>query len=135
MLALLLLEGDEDAVANFAFDSLGEVPFPGRVLDEDDLAGRDRAALAIARGDLHTSVEIDDVLPPWCRVPVEVVSRRDFAEDDPGRQQALRKLSAACFLGPFDLDVPEMRLAARIGVEVVYPHRRVSREVGFEAAY
>ena len=70
-----------------------------------------------------------------CRVPVEVVSRRHLAEDDPGRRQALRKLSPACLLGPFYLDVPEVRLAARIGVEVVYPHRRVSREVGFEAAF
>src|SRR6202040_1866845 len=72
---------------------------------------------------------------PWCRVPGEVVSRRDFAEDDPGRRPPVRKLPAACFLGPFDLDIPEMRLAARIGVEVVYPHWRISRGVGFEAAY
>src|ERR1700730_7546814 len=135
MLALLLLDGDEDTVADFAVDRLGEVPLAGRVLDEDHLAGSDRAALAVARGDLHTGVEIDDVLPPWCRVPVEVVSRRDFAEDDPGRRQALRKLSPARLLDPFDLDVPEMRLAARIGVGVVYPHWRISREVGFEAAY
>jgi len=28
-----------------------------------------------------------------------------------------------------------MGLAARIGVEVVYPHRRVSLEVGVDAAY
>src|ERR1700730_14253639 len=126
LLALLLLDGDEDAVADFAFDRLGEVPLAGRVLDEDHLAGSNRAALAVARGDLHTGVEIDDVLPPWCRVPVEVVGRRGLAEDDPGPRQAAGNLAAACFLGPFDLYVAEMGLAARIGVKVVYPHRRVS---------
>src|SRR5712671_6619228 len=110
MLALPSVDGYKDAVA--------------------DLVG-----FAVARGDFHTGVEVNDVLPPRCRVPVEVVSRRDFAENDAGRRQALRKLSPAGFLGPFDLDVPEMRLAARIGVEVVYPHRRVSLETGFEAAF
>ena len=34
------------------------MPFPGRVLDEDHLAGGNRAALAVARRDLHPGVEI-----------------------------------------------------------------------------
>ena len=98
MLALPLLDGYEDTVADLVVDRLGEVPLAGRVLDQEHLAGADLTCFAVARRDLHTGVEIDDVLPPWCRVPVEVVSRRDFAEDDPGRRQAFRKLSAIEFI-------------------------------------
>src|SRR5713101_2779316 len=133
MLALLLLDGYEDAVADLVVDRLGQVPLAGRVLDEDHLAGADLAALAVAGGDLHAGVEIDDVLPPRRRMPIEVIGRRDFAEDDAGRRQALGELASARLLGPFDLDVPEMGLAARVGVEVVYPHRRVSLAIGFGA--
>src|SRR4030088_3300770 len=43
-------------------------------------------------------------------------------KDDPGRRQALRQFAAAPFLGPFDLDVAEMRLALGVGVEIVDPH-------------
>src|SRR5262249_56163054 len=73
------------------------------------------------------------VLPPRRRMPIEVVARRNLAENDAGRRQTPRQLAAARLLDPFDLDVPEMRLAARIGVEVVYPHRRLSRAVGSSA--
>src|SRR5439155_4272744 len=128
-------DGYEDAVADFALDRLGEVPLAGRVLDQDDLAGGDRTALAVAGGDLHTGVEVDDVLPPRRRMPVEVISRRDLAEDDAGRRQPVRQLAPPRLLDPFDLDIPEMRLAVWIGIEVVYPHRRISLEVGFAAAY
>ena len=89
--------------------------------------------LAVARGDLHAGVEIDDVLPPRRRVPVEVVSRRDLAEDDPARRQAFRQFAAARLLDPFDLDVPEVRLAARhrcrgcVSASGVSPSRLASR--------
>ena len=49
---------------------------------------------AVAGGDLHAGVEVDDVLAARRRVPVEVVIRLDLAEDDPGRWQALRQLPA-----------------------------------------
>src|SRR4029077_8966713 len=129
-----LLGGYENAVADLAVDRLGEVPLAGGVLDEDYFAGSDDTGLTVARGDLHPGVEIDDVLPPRRGMPVEVISGRDFAEDDAGRRQPLRQFASARFLDPFDLDIPEMRLAGRVGVEVVYPHRRVSLEVG-EATY
>src|SRR5216683_6634947 len=135
MLALPSVDGYEDTVADLVVDRLGEVPLAGRVLDEDHLAGGDLAAFAVARGDLDTGVEIDDVLPPGCGMPVEIVGRRDLAEDDAGRRQPFGKLARARFLDPFDLDVPEMGLAARIGVEVVYPHRPISLKIAREGPY
>src|SRR5712691_3757402 len=130
-----LLDGYEDAVADLVVDRLGQVPLAGRVLDEDHLAGADLAALAVAGGDLHPGVEIDDVLPPRRRMPIEVIGRRDFAEDDAGRRQTLGELAPARLLGPIDLDVSEVGLAARVGVEVVYPHWRLSLEIGYGAPY
>src|SRR5712691_1913153 len=135
MLALLLLDGYEDTVADLIVDRLREMPLTGRVLDQDDLAGGDLTGFSVARGDLDTGVEIDDVLAPWCGMPVEIVGRRDLAEDDAGRRQPFGKLARARFLDPFDLDVAEMGLTARVGVEVVYPHRRISLKIAREGPY
>src|SRR5256886_3000094 len=86
------VHGDEEAAARLAVERLGAMPFAPRVLDEDDLAGADAACFAVARGDLHARVEIDDVLSPRGRVPVQVVVGRHLTEDDPrggkGRRQA-----------------------------------------------
>src|SRR5437867_13407892 len=85
-IALLVVERDEDAVAQAAVERLGEMALAGGVLDEDDLARADLARLAIARGDLHARVEVDDVLAPRRGVPVQIVVGLDLAEDDPGRR-------------------------------------------------
>src|SRR5437016_12234800 len=110
MLGLPLLDGYEDTVADLVVDRLGEVALAGRVLDQEHLAGADLAGFAVARGDLHTGVEIDDVLPPGCGMPVEIVGRRNLAEDDAGRRQALGELARTRLLDPLDLDITEVRL-------------------------
>src|SRR5258708_15026278 len=109
-------------MAQLVLDRLGQVALAGGVLDQDDLAGADDAALAVARRDLHPGVEVDDVLPARRRMPVEVVVRLGLAEDDAGGAQTLRQLAAAPLLDPLDLDVPEMRLAVGVGIEIVDPH-------------
>src|SRR3989442_14139125 len=86
-----LIERPEDAVAQRAVERLGEVPLARRVLDQQHLAGTDAPALAVARGDLDAGVEIDDVLPPRRGVPVEIVVRRDLAEDDARGRQPRRQ--------------------------------------------
>jgi hypothetical protein len=106
----------------------------GDVLDEDHLAGADHPRLAVARGDLHAGVEVDDVLPARRVVPVEIVARLHLAEDDAGRGQALRHLAGRPFLDPFDLDVAEMRLAAGVGVEIVHAHRVLPYQAADDAA-
>src|SRR5665213_3260620 len=98
------------------------MPLAADILDQDDLAGGDDAAFAVAGGELDSGIEIDDVLPPRRRVPVEIVDRRHLAEDDAGGGQPARQLAAASFLDPFDLDVAEMALALGIGVEIVDAH-------------
>src|SRR5579862_327072 len=120
----------EDAVAHLGADRFREVPLAGGVLDQDDLAGADDARSPVAGGDLDAGVEVDDVLPARRRVPVEVVIGLHLAEDDAGGGQALRKFAGAALLGPFDLDVAEMRLAAGVGIEVVDAHRAASRGFG-----
>jgi hypothetical protein len=101
------------------------MPFAGRVLDEDDFARADHPRLAVARGDLHPGVEVNDVLPARRRVPVEIVIGLHLAEDNAGGGQPLRQLAGAALFDPLDVDVAEMRLALGIGVKIVDPHRRL----------
>src|SRR4051812_45380854 len=112
-------------MAHLVGDRLGSVALAGDVLDQDDLAGADHAALAVARSDLDPGVEVDDVLAARRGMEVEVVVGTRLAEDDAGRRQALRQLGAAALLDPFDLDVAEMRLAVGVDVQVVDPHGRL----------
>jgi hypothetical protein len=53
-------------------------------------------------------------------MPVDVVLGLGLAKDDAGGRQALGQFAAARLLDPFHLDVAEMRLAAGVGIEVVY---------------
>src|SRR5262249_38763543 len=108
MSALPLLDGYEDTIADLAVDRLGEVTFAGRVFDQEHLAGADPAGFAVARGNLDAGIEIDDVLAPRCGMPVEVISRRDFSENNAGRRQTRGQFTRAGFLDPFDFDIPEM---------------------------
>src|SRR5262249_45642474 len=66
--------------------------------------------------------EIDDVLPPRRRVPVEIVVAGGLAEDDARCGKTLRQLAAGPLLGPFDLDVAKMGLALGVDVEIVNAH-------------
>src|SRR5881392_732191 len=100
-----------------------------RVLDEDHFAGADPAHLAVARGDLHARVEIDDVLPLRSRMPVEVVLGLDLAEDDAGGGKARRQPTGASRFREGDLHVLEVRLALGVDVEPVDLHGTPSRGI------
>src|SRR5881628_2958057 len=116
------VHGDEDTVARLAVERLGTMPLPPRVLDEDHLAGADPSRLAVARGDLHARVEIDDVLPPRGGMPIQVVLGLDFAEDDPGSWKARGQPPRAARFREGDLHVLEVRLTVRVDVEPVDLH-------------
>src|SRR2546429_9087456 len=116
------VHGDEEAAARLAVERLGAMPFAPRVLDEDDLAGADAACFAVARGDLHARVEIDDVLSPWGRVPVQVVVGRHLTEDDPRGGEARRQPPRAGRLRERGLHVLEVGLAVRVDVKPVGLH-------------
>src|SRR4030095_12220093 len=94
----------------------------GDVLDENHFAGADDPAFTVARGELHARVEIHDVLTARRRMPVEVVLGNGLAKNDSVGRQPFRELAAAPFFGPFDLDIAEVRLAVRVGVQVVNTH-------------
>src|SRR5262245_23381681 len=116
------LDRDEDAVAHLAVDGLGQVPLAPGVLDEDDLARADAALLAVARGDLHAGVEVDDVLAPGRGVPVEVVVGRDLAEDHARGGQLRGQAPAARRLRVLHVQVSPVRFTLCVCVEIVDPH-------------
>ena len=60
-------------MAQTLVDGFTEVAFASGVFDQDDFTRTDDAGFAIAGGDLHTVVEIDDILPAWGVVPVQVI--------------------------------------------------------------
>jgi len=92
------------------------------VLHQQHLAGADRSLLAVARRDLDAAVEVDDVLPARRRMPIEVVVAARLAKDDAGCRQAPRQLACAILFDPLDFNVPEMRLALVVDVDVVDAH-------------
>src|SRR4051794_4408681 len=95
------------------------------ILDQDHLARADLAHLAIARGDPDAGIEVDDVLPLWRRVPVQVVVAAGFAKDDPGGGQAGGHLAAIALLNPLHLDIAPMGLAGVVNIDVVNAHDRL----------
>src|SRR6516165_9285570 len=123
-----LLDRDEYRMPDLAFDMLRQVALPGRILDQDYLTRPDDPAFAVAGGYFDAGVEVDDVLAARCRVPVDVVLGLGLAKNDTGGRQAFGQFGAAPLFDPFDLDVAEMRLAAGVGVEVVYAHDRARRK-------
>jgi hypothetical protein len=76
-------------MADFAFDVLRQVAFPGGIFDQDYLSGADDPAFTVAGSYVYTRVEIDDVLAAWCWVPVDVVLRRGLAKDNPLLRQSV----------------------------------------------
>src|SRR5690349_19905702 len=68
-------------------------------------------------------------------MPVDVVLSLGIAKDDPSGRQAIGLLSASPILDPFDLDVAEMRLAAGIGVQILYAHRCLSSKIPRQLHY
>src|SRR5580704_1145909 len=121
-----LLDRHENRMPDLSVHVLRQVALAGSVLDQDHLADADHPALAVAGGYLHPGVEIDDVLPARRRVPVDVMLGLRLAKDDTRGRQALGKLAAPALLDPLHFDVAEMRLSARVGIQIKYAHRRLS---------
>src|SRR5690348_13231491 len=105
-------------MAHLALDGLGEVALAVRVLEQEDLARADDALLAVARGDLDSAVEVEDVLPARRGVPGIVVGAGRFAEDDAGRLEGGGRLAAGPLVLPFDLDVTEVSFALFVDIKV-----------------
>src|SRR5262245_26968089 len=125
-----LLERDEDAVAQLAVERLRQVALAVGIFDEQDFAGADAPRLAVARRDLYARVEVDDVLAPRRRMPVEIVVGLDLAEDDAGRGHPLREPAGPGRLGILDLDVLEVRLAVLVRIEPMDLHESPPRVRG-----
>src|SRR5215831_12389927 len=97
------------------------------VFDEHDLPRLHPAHLAVARGKLHARVQVDDVLPAWRGMPVEVVLAGHLAENDAGGGLPRRHTAGGRGRLELDLDVLEVRLALVVRVESDDLHRAPSR--------
>src|SRR5215469_3260612 len=121
------VDGNEDAVPGPVVDGLREMALAPSVLHEHDLARLHPAHLAVARGELHARVQVDDVLAPRRGMPVEVVLAGHLAEDDAGGGLPGRHAPGGRGRLELDLDVLEVRLAFLVGVEPDDLHRAPSR--------
>src|ERR1039458_2276787 len=120
------VDRNEDGMAELAADGFRQVALAGDVLDQDDLAGADHAGLAVAGGDLHAGVEVDDVLAARRRMPIQVVVAGGLAEDNAGGGQTHAEFAGVAGFDPFDLDVTEVGLTVGGGVEIVDTHGRAA---------
>src|ERR1700722_467718 len=112
----------EDRMAHLAADRLGQMALAAHVLDKDHFAGADLPRLTVARGDLHATVQVDDVLPARRRMPTQVILATGLAENDARGRQALRQLAAVAFLDPLDFDIAPMGFAGVVNVNVMDSH-------------
>src|SRR5438132_8469665 len=81
-----------------SFDGLAQMPFACRVLAQEHFARPNNARLPIAGRDLNAIVQVDDVLPARCRMPVKVVGWWYFPENNPRGREALGEPSSLCGL-------------------------------------
>jgi hypothetical protein len=81
------------------------MPLAGDIFDQDHLSSIDDASLTVAGRDLHSIVEIDNVLPAGGIVPIEIVLGLHFAENKTGCRKAFRIASTRRGLNVFNLDV------------------------------
>ena len=115
----VLLNRHENGVPHLAVHRLRQMPLAGDVLHQDHLSGADHAGFAVARGQFHPGIEVDDVLPARGGMPGPVMLGLGLAEDDPGGGQPGRELAGVIFLGPVDLDVPPVGFTLGVAIQVV----------------
>jgi hypothetical protein len=118
-----LLQSHEDAVADTFIDSLAQVPFAGGIFHQEHFAGTNDARLAIAGRDLYAIVQVDDILPAWRWMPVKIIGRRYFPENNARGWEALGESSGGRRLDVLNFLSSKVRLALRIRIESVNFHR------------
>src|SRR5580658_5376841 len=109
--------------------------FAGRVLDQHDFTGTNLARLTIARGQFHTGIEIDDVLPPRRRMPGPVVFRLGLPEDDAVGGLKSGSLAFRTFVHPLDRDIAPVRFTCGVAVQVVYPNAHLIDSASLACAF
>src|SRR6185312_4458316 len=120
MVLFLLFDRHEDRVPHLVVDRFRKMAPAGYVFDKNDLTGADDAGFAVAGGQLHAGIEVDDVLAARGRMPGAVMLRLGLAKDDAGCGQAGGGLAFRSFLRPVDLYVAPVGFTVRVTVEVVY---------------
>src|SRR6185312_11603799 len=109
-------------MAHLPPNRLRQMTLAAHVLNQDYLAGADLPCLPVTRGDLHTAVEIDDILAAWRGVPGQIIVARGFAEDDASGGKPGRQLAAIPLLDPFDLDIAPVAFAGIIDIDIMNAH-------------
>src|SRR5262249_28223768 len=83
----------------------------------------DDTRLAIAGRNLDTIIEVDDVLPAGCRMPIQVIGGWHFPENNPGGREALGESPSRGGLDIFHVRLGKVRFTFVVGIESVDFHR------------
>src|SRR5262249_34111077 len=118
-----LLQCHEDAVADTCIDGLAQVPFASCVFYQKHFAGTNDARLAIAGGDFYPIVQVDDVLPTRRRMPVKIIGRRHFSENNARGWKAFGEPSRRRRLDVLNFLSGKVGFAFLIRIEAVNFHR------------
>src|SRR5580692_8381905 len=110
-LVSFLFDGHEDRMPHLVVDGFRQMAAAGGVFHEDDFTGTDDAGFAVAGGQFHAGIEVDDVLPAWRGMPGAIMFGLGLAEDDAGGRQTGGGFPLRPLLGPVDLDVAPVRFA------------------------
>ena len=100
-------------------DRFRQVTIAGNVLDENNFAGAYYPGFPVAGGQLDAGIEVDDVLPARCWVPGAIMFGPGLAEDDAVCLFQDRCFAFRPFLRPIDRDVPPVRLAGGVAIQIV----------------
>src|ERR1700759_2667838 len=104
--------------------------FAANIFHQNDFAGADFPSLTVAGGNLHATVQVDDVLPARGRMPAQIIIAAGFAEDDPGGREPGGQFAAVTLLNPGNLDIAPVRFPRIIDVDIVNSHRHSPYSIG-----
>src|SRR5258708_16124354 len=76
------VERHEDRTAHGTSDEFGDMAFPRRILHQHDFTWADEPCLTVTGGDVHGTVQIDDVLAARSRMPIDRLILCGFTKND-----------------------------------------------------
>jgi hypothetical protein len=103
-------------MTHLIIEGLREVAFARGIFHQDHFSSANHAGFPVTDGSLHTIVEINNVLPPRGRMPVQGMGRRSFAKYQACYGETLGEASTSEGFHVFHVDICKMRFTLRIRV-------------------
>ena len=76
--ASLPTQSAQNGMAQFIVDGSAQMAFAGGIFNEHHFPSTNHPGFPITGGNLHTLVKVDNVLPPWGGMPVQMMGRLLF---------------------------------------------------------